>query len=169
MRLNQASQPTLASLPIPVQPKQTRSYLSQRRNKRSIGLSICQSGAPHCPKGQSFNRPSLICEGALGLSGITAHLPTFSRGSSHLKYGFQSLSSAQSLPILRADCQNENAPLSKHNGWAYCLNHLHIVWAIERYAKGATSHLLQSCTRRHWCAVINYWLSHYSALLFCNE
>jgi hypothetical protein len=84
----------------------------------------------------------LICEGAFGLSGITAHLPAFSRGSSHLKYGFQSLSSAQSLPFLRADCQNENAPLSKHNGWAYRLNHLHIIRTIKRYTKSASSHLL---------------------------
>lgn len=96
---------------------------------------MCQTGAPFWPKGQVGSSVSLSWDGAPGISGTIAQRPGVnSLGSSQSKYGRQSAISLQSSPRRSADCQNENAPLSKHDVGAMDLYRLHIVRPKKRDA-----------------------------------
>ncbi|WP_288803942.1 hypothetical protein [uncultured Novosphingobium sp.] len=96
------------------------------------------------------------------MSGTIAQRPGVkSRGSSQSKYGRQSAISPQSSPRLMAACQNEKAPLSKHDVGADCLDHLHVVGTEERHAHCAPSaDVLEGRARRHGSAMVDGRLPH---------
>jgi hypothetical protein len=141
IRRHHASQPTSLSAPVPVQPRQTRGYFSHSLRRRSIGPSMCQSGAPFAaPNGHSGSKLSFSCDGAPGASGMTAHRPGWnSRGSNQSKYGVQSSRMNHGSPRFTAAIHSENAPLSKHDVGAQSLDCLHVVRIPEAHAERSVS------------------------------